>query len=111
FRAHIKTDIKGEPRPARPTVATEASPRDNLGGDDTLEDHPVDLLRFYLLLGAIEAMAELDQARRAEYVAGIEDIARLIGNGVTTIHVEGIAIFGPGRRLPVKDDIPLLQAA
>src|SRR5215813_437765 len=111
FRAHIKTDIKGEPRPAKPTVATEASPRDNLGGDDTLEDHPVDLLRFYLLLGAIEAMAELDQAKRAEYVAGIEDIARLIGNGVTTIHIEGIAILGPGRRLPVKDDIPLLQAA
>ena len=39
FRAHIKTDIKGEPRPAKPTVATEASPRDHEGGDTTLEDH------------------------------------------------------------------------
>ena len=71
FRAHLK----GGARPAAPGVATSASPRDNEGGDDTLEDHPIDLLRFYLLLGAIDAMPKLDPAVRTEYVASIEAIA------------------------------------
>jgi hypothetical protein len=111
FRAHIKTDIKGEKRPARPGVAVEASPRDNEGGDDTLEDHPVDLLRFYLLLGAIESMAKLDSARRADYVAAIEDIARLVAGGANTIHIEGMVNLGSGKPIPVKADMPLAEAA
>jgi hypothetical protein len=111
FRAHIRTNVKGERHPTKPTVATEASPRDNLGGDDTLEDHPVDILRFYLLLGAIEAMTGLDAARRADYVASIEEIARLIADGVATIHIEGIVNLGSGKRIPVKADIALSEAA
>ena len=106
FRAHLK----GGKRPDAPKVATSASPRDNAAGDNTLEDHPIDLLRFYLLLGAIEAMPKLDAAVRAGYVASIEAIAGLIAGGVNTIHVEGMVNLGPGKRLPVKDDIPLLQA-
>ena len=111
FRCHIKTGIKGGPRPARPGVAVEASPRDNEGGDDTLEDHPVDILRFYLLLGAIEAMAKLDAAKRADYVAGIEGIARLVGGGASAIHIEGQVRFGSGQPIPVKTDMPLAEAA
>jgi hypothetical protein len=111
FRSHIKTDIKGEPRPAKPVVAVEASPRDNEGGDDTLEDHPVDILRFYLMLGAIETMAKLDAATRADYVAAIEDIARLVGGGASTIHLEGQVRFGSGQPIPVKADMPLTDAA
>ncbi len=108
FRAHLK----GGKRPdAPPRVATAASPRDNEGGDDTLEDHPIDLLRFYLLLGAIDAMPKLDAVVRADYVASIEAIAGLIAGGVNTIHVEGKVNLGSGKRLAVKDDIPLLQAA
>jgi len=107
FRAHLK----GGKRPDAPKVATEASPRDNEGGDDTLEDHPIDLLRFHLLLGAIDAMPKLDAAVRAEYVASIEAITTLIAGGIDTIHVEGKVNLGPGKRLPVKEDIPLLQAA
>ena len=111
FRAHIKTDVKGEARPQKPTVGTEASPRDNLGGDDMLEDHPVDILRFYLLLGAIETLASLDADKRADYVAGIEDIARLIGGDVESIHLEGIVNLGPGKRIPVKAAVKLSEAA
>jgi len=111
FRSHIKTDIKGEPPPAKPVVAVEASPRDNEGGDDTLEDHPVDILRFYLVLGAIETMAKLDAGKRADYVAAIEDIARLVGGGVNTIHLEGQVRFDSGQPIPVKADMPLAVAA
>jgi hypothetical protein len=88
-----------------------ASRRDNEGGDDTLEDHPIDLLRFHLLLGAIDAMPKLDPAVRTEYVASIEAIAGLIAGGVNTIHVEGMVNLGSGKRMPVKDDMPLPQAA
>jgi len=107
FRAHLK----GGKRPDVPKVATAASPRDNEGGDDTLQDHPIDLLRFHLLLGAIDAMPKLDPATRAAYVASVEAIAGLIGGGVDTIHIEGMVNLGPGRRIPVKDDMPLPQAA
>lgn len=107
FRAHLK----GNSRPAKPTVATAASPRDNEGGDDTLEDHPIDLLRFHLLIGAIDAMPKLDPAVRADYVASIEAIADLIAGGVDTTHIEGMVNLGPGKRIPVKADMPLPQAA
>jgi hypothetical protein len=107
FRAHLK----GSKRPDAPKVATDARPRDNEGSDDTLQDHPIDLLRFHLLLGAIDAMPKLDAAVRAAYVASIEAIATLIGSGVSTIHIEGMVNLGPGKRIPVKDDIPLQLAA
>jgi len=110
FLAAFRGHLKGGKRPDAPTVATDASPRDNEGGDDTLQDHPIDLLRFYLLLGAIDAMPKLDSAKRAAYVASIEAIATLIGGGANTIHVEGMVNLGPGKRIPVKDDIPLQQA-
>jgi hypothetical protein len=111
FRCHIKTDVKGEPPPAKPVVAVEASPRDNEGGDDTLEDHPVDILRFHLMLGATEAMAKLDAAKRADYVAAIEGIARVIGGGADTIHIQGQVRLGSGQPIPVKADMPLAEAA
>ena len=107
FRAHLK----GGRRPDTPAVATEASPHDNEGGDDTLEDHPIDLLRFHLLLGAIDALPNLNPDVRAGYVTSIEAIATLIAGGVATIHVEGKVNLGSGKRLPVKEDIPLPQAA
>jgi len=111
FRARILMDIQGEKRPQKPTVATNALQRGADGGNAVIEDHPVDILRLYLVIGAIEAMARLDDKKRAAYAAEIEEVARLVAGGASSIQLDGIVNLGPGTRVPVKADIPMPAAA
>src|SRR5262249_47745320 len=89
-----------------PKVAIGVRP----GADGMVEDHPVDLLRVHLVLGAIDSMAKLDPAVRADYVASIEAIAGLIGGGATAIHVEG-KVPGQGGPTSINVNIRLAEAA
>ena len=111
FRARVEMAVHGAKRPARPLVSTGALQRDAEGGDHIMEDHPIDLLRIYLVLGAIESLTKLDKARRDAYVAAVEEIARLVAGDATSVHLEGIVNLGPGTRVPVKQDMPIEVAA
>ena len=111
FRARILMDIRREPRPAKPTVSTDALQRGAGEGNAVIEDHPIDILRLYLVIGAIEAMTKLDNRKRAAYVAEIEELARLVAGGANAIQLDGIVNLGPGTRVPVKANIPMPAAA
>jgi hypothetical protein len=111
FRAGLDMAIHGTKRPARPAVSTGALQRDAEGGDHIMEDHPIDLLRIYLVLGAIEAMTKLDKVKRDAYVAAIEEIARLVAGEATTVHLEGIVNLAPSMRVSVNEDLPIDVAA
>jgi hypothetical protein len=111
FRGRLDMAIHGAKGPAKPVVSTGALQRDAEGGDHIMEDHPIDLLRVYLVLGAVEAMTRLDKAKRDAYVAAIEEIARLVAGDATSVHLEGIVNLAPGMRVPVRADIPVDVAA
>jgi hypothetical protein len=111
FRARILMDIQGEKRPQKPTVSTDALQRGADGGNAVIEDHPIDILRLYLVLGAIEAMTKLDDGKRAAYVAEIEEVVRLVAGDASSIQLDGIVNLGPSARVPVKANIPMPAAA
>jgi len=111
FRARLRIAMQGGSAPSKPVVSTEARPRDAEGGDKAMDDHPIDILRLHLTIGAIEAMTRLDAAKRAGYVADVEQIADAVAGGATSVHVEGIVNLGSGMRVPVKANIPMQVAA
>jgi hypothetical protein len=111
FRGRLGMAIQGAKPPAKPVVSTGALQRDAEGGDHIMEDHPIDLLRIYLVLGAIESMTKLDKARRDAYVAAIEEVARLVAGDATSVHLEGIVNLAPGTRGPVNADVTIDVAA
>ena len=111
FRARILMDIQGKQRPQSPTVSTDALASGADGGSPVIEDHPIDILRLYLVIGAVEAMTRLDDSKRAGYVAAIEEIARLVAGGAGAIQLDGIVNLGSGARVPVKAAIPMPAAA
>lgn len=110
FRARIKVDLQHQPRPTRPLVSTRADPRDPDHGDKQMDDHPIDVLRFYLAAGAIEAMTQLNAAKRADYVASVEAIAKLMAGDATSVSVEGLVEIGQDDWVPVKASIPMPDA-
>jgi hypothetical protein len=111
FRARILMDIWHETRPPKPAVSTDALQRGAGDGNAVIEDHPIDILRLYLVIGAIEAMTRLDNRKRAGYVAEIEELARVVAGGASSIQLDGIVNLGPGSRVPVKASIAMPAAA
>jgi len=111
FRARILIDIQGKPRPQKPTVSTDALARGAQGGAAIIEDHPIDILRLHLVIGAIEAMTKLDDDKRVAYIAELEKVALLVTGGAGSIELDGIVNLASGMRVPVKTDMPLPAAA
>jgi hypothetical protein len=54
-----------------------------------MEEHPIDLLRFYVAAGAVDALKDLSAAKRRDYVADIEAVAGLVAGGATEIGLRG----------------------
>jgi hypothetical protein len=111
FRGRIAVDLKHEPRPAKPRVATRADPRDHAHGDEIMDDHPIDLLRFYLAAGVIETMTKLNASARAGYVADVEAVAKALAGGATEISVAGLVQISHDDWMPIKETMKLSDAA
>jgi hypothetical protein len=111
FRGRIVVDRKHQPRPAKPLVATRADPLDHEHGDDKMDNHPIDLLRFYLAAGAIETMTKLNAGARADYVASVEAVTKAVAGGATEISVKGLVEIGHDDWMMVDETMKLSDAA
>ena len=111
FRGRIAVDLKHQPRPAKPLVATRADPMDAEHGNERMDTHPIDLLRFYLAAGAIETMTKLNAGARADYVADVEAVANALAGGATEIGVKGLVEIGHDDWIMVDATMKLSDAA
>jgi hypothetical protein len=111
FRGRINVDLRHQPRPAQPLVSTRADPRDHEHGDDKMDDHPIDLLRFYLAAGVIETMTKLNAGKRADYVADVEAVAKAVAGDATEISVKGLVEISHDDWMPIKKTMKLSDAA
>lgn len=78
-----------------------------------LDPHPTDILRPYLILGAIQALEALSADRRNGYSQDLQMLAQLTADGATTIKIQGRVPVGPSASLPVNATLPIdvMQAA
>jgi hypothetical protein len=111
FRGRIAVDLKGEPRPAKPTVATRADPMDPDHHNSLMDNHPIDVLRLYLAAGVIETMSKLNADVRADYVASVEAVAQAVAGGATHVSVAGLVEISHDDQVPVNAIIKLSDAA
>ena len=107
YRAGLQAASGNQPRPAKPEVSTTVESH----GNDKLDEHPTDILRIYLTIGAIEAMTKLNAARRADYVASAEAIAKAVAGKASEISFEGLVDVGPNQQVPVKATMKLPELA
>src|SRR5260370_22274095 len=94
-RGRINVDLRHQPRPAKPLVSTRADPRDHEHGDDKMDDHPIDVLRFYLAAGVIETLTKLNASTRADYVADVEAVAKAVAADAPEIRVPWLVAILP----------------
>ncbi len=111
FRGRINVDLRHQPRPAKPLVSTRADPRDHEHGDDKMDDHPIDVLRFYLAAGVIETLTKLNASTRADYLVDVEAVAKAVAGDATEISVEGLVEIGHDDWMPIKETMKLSDAA
>ncbi len=64
-------------------IDTEVQP----GG--IMDNHPIDLLRLYVAVGAVEGLKGLSAAKRNDYIAAIEAVAKFVSIGVTEVGLQG----------------------
>lgn len=83
------------------------------GADGQLDPHPTDLLRLHLAIGAIQSLAQLDQAIRDSYVQDLQNLADWCSGGATTIELQGSLTIGTGVSRPLRVSLPIgsIQAA
>ncbi|MBV8917750.1 hypothetical protein [Bradyrhizobium sp.] len=103
FRAHLQR----RSHPGRPLLSTDAQKRP----DNTMDDHPIDLLRLHLAIGAIESLQGLSPVRRDAYVKGIEDVAAAVTGDTTHVGLDGLVPTESGNPVAVKTQMTLSDAA
>jgi hypothetical protein len=85
------------------SIDTELQPH------DVMDDHPIDLLRLYVAAGAVEGLKGLSSARRNEYVADIEAVAKLVAGGATEVGLRGSVKID--QKIDVDTNMKLSDAA
>jgi hypothetical protein len=55
-----------------------------------LDSHPTDILRIGLAAGVIEQLTSLSEETKSHYLALLDEIARIVGNGATKIELSGL---------------------
>jgi hypothetical protein len=72
-----------------------------------MDDHPTDLVRPYLVIGALQTMQGLPANVRDAYAAALDELAKLCSPGVTTISLAGVVELGDGSRVRINQNVPL----
>jgi hypothetical protein len=87
----------------KPTLRTVS------GADQSgmLDPHPTDILRPYLVMGAVEALQGLSADRREEYSQDLQTLAQITAGGATTIGIQGRMPTGSGASLPFNATLPM----
>jgi hypothetical protein len=102
FRARLRRQASSGP----PMLSTDAQKRP----DNTMDDHPIDVLRMHLAIGAIESLRELNPAHRADYAKGIEDVAAALTGDATHIGLDGLVPTASGNPVSIKAQMTLSDA-
>jgi hypothetical protein len=66
-----------------------------------VDPHPVDVLRLYLAMGVVEALEGLSVAKRSEWLALIDSIAKAAAGGATDIDVIDVVEKKVVQKLPL----------
>jgi hypothetical protein len=91
----------------KPTGKPSLRTSSGAGPDRVLDEHPTDILRPHLIIGATESLSGLSQQTRDGYVAELQELAALTGGGATTVELQGIVPTGPGVGIPINASLPL----
>ena len=102
FRAHLQR----RPHPGSPLLSTDAQKRP----DGTMDDHPIDLLRLHLAIGAIESLHDLSPLHRDGYVRSIEEVAAAVVGDASHVGLDGQVKTASGDTVTVKTEMPLSDA-
>jgi hypothetical protein len=113
FSAMMSCAMKesGRPVPGMPFLRCNAGPRDPMGGDNHMDEHPVDVLRLYLAIGVIDALPHLSTKVKDEYIADIEAVAKAAVHGNTEIKVQGQVKITHANWRMLDETIPMADAA
>jgi hypothetical protein len=106
FLAAFRARLQRQSRPGRPLLSTDAQKRP----DNTMDDHPIDVLRLHLAIGAIESLHGLNPADRADHVKSVEQVAAAVAGDATHIGLDGLVPAASGNPVPVKTAMTLPDA-
>ena len=73
----------------------------------TLDPHPTDVLRPYLIMGAVQSLSSLSQAVRDSYAQELDQLATICSPGIDEVLVTGVMRGPGGIRIPVRRTTPL----
>ena len=85
FLSAYRARLRGQTHAGDPFVGIDAEVQPG----DIMDDHPIDLLRLYVAIGAVEGLKGLSASKRNDYVASIEAVAKLVSIGVTEVGLHG----------------------
>jgi hypothetical protein len=74
---------------------------------EPLDDHPVDILRLGLAIGAVGSLQSLDVASRQSYVTLLSQIAQTMGAGAAEVTVQGEIPVPGSASIPLNLTLPL----
>ena len=75
--------------------------------DGTLDNHPPDILRIHLAIGAIGSLTALNPAIRQAYIGLLLELADLAAGGRETVSIEGNLPLHGQSKVPVQAEMPL----
>jgi hypothetical protein len=107
FLAAFRARKRGQTEAGEPLVSNDSEMLPN----GQMDEHPIDLLRFYVAAGAVEGLNGLSAVRRSEYVSDIEAVAKLVAGGATEIGLRGRIEIGHANSMPVHTTMKLSDAA
>lgn len=85
--------------------------RTQAGGDEfgRLDPHPIDILRLHLILGVVENLEGLSQARRQQYSEDLLALAEICAGSATSVELEGRVKLDSGETLFLRNSFPLID--
>jgi hypothetical protein len=104
FLSAYRARLRGQTHAGDPFVGIDAEVQPG----DIMDDHPIDLLRLYVAIGAVEGLKGLSASKRNDYVASIEAVAKLVSIGVTEVGLHGSikgAAKGPDTNMKLSDAV------
>ncbi len=104
--AFVSALIAQQQRLKRPRLSTQSGTQDGTP-TGALNPHPADLLRLYLVIGAIESLRGLSAARKQEYMRDLETLARVCAPEATTIELQGTVKLDTGETATLADSLDL----